>query len=122
MYPKATNREVCSIMTIGTRTFCYLDDSNGLCDDLSSSSANNGPLLAIRETVVDSSTSDDEHMRNDDNSINAGDDSVRPTCEVGITLVDAVRGSVTIGQFADDVLKSRLNTLLTTFSPSEVCI
>ncbi len=45
---------------------------------------------------------------------------VQPVCEYGITLVDAVRETVTLGQFADDVLRSRMNTLLATFAPSEV--
>ena len=139
--PKVVNREVCSIMTMGTRTYCYLDvdANNGLLGDESSSATNNnGPLLAIREVLVDSTTSssDDNNGDEDDEKISGGDDddinnnnddddddsaAVKPACEYGITLVDAVRGSVTIGQFADDVLRSRMNTLLTAFSPSEVC-
>jgi DNA mismatch repair protein MSH6 len=105
--PKVVNREVCSILTLGTRTFCYLDDESGILDEASGRGAPVGPLLAIREILHD-------------NTIDNDDENVQPVCEYGITIVDAVRGSVTIGQFADDVLRSRMVTLLTAFSPSEV--
>ena len=111
--PKVVNREVCSILTLGTRTFCYLDDESGILDEATGGNAPVGPLLAIREIVLDDD--DDTHVE-----MNDDDENVRPVCEYGITLVDAVRGCFTIGQFADDVLRSRLVTLLTAFSPSEV--
>jgi len=119
--PKAVNREVCSVMTIGTRTFCYLDDSQGLLnDDATSSSSQVGPLLSIREVPIES------NQRKEGGSQGGGggddDDDVHAVCEYGITLVDAIRGSVTIGQFADDMLRSRMDTLLTTFRPCEVSL
>lgn len=121
--PKVVNREVCSILTLGTRTFCYLDDESCLLGDENGVGASAvGPLLSIREICFT-----DEKMR-DDHSLsqyhmkegNDATDLVKPAFEYGITLIDAVRGSVTIGQFADDVLRSRLVTLLASFSPSEV--
>jgi len=125
--PKVVNREVCSIMTRGTRTFCYLDDEQGLLDEVETSSPQNttGPLLAIREVVrKDSDGDEDMDVSGGGNGEEreSGDDNeaIRPACEYGITLIDAVRGSVTIGQFADDILRSRMNTLLTAFCPSEV--
>ena len=105
--PQVMNREVCSIMTAGTRTFCYMDEVDGLMDaDNHSSSV--GPLLAIKEISVKVAVSQD-------------DEEVQPVCEYGVTIIDAIRATVTIGQFADDVLRSRMNTLLTRFQPSEVC-
>jgi len=123
--PKVVNREVCSVLTLGTRTFCYLDEQNGLLDDAQSPDATVGPLLAIREILLEAepvASQDSNDMDADDNGDdeNTEDEVVKPVCEYGITLVDAVRGSVTIGQFADDVLRSRLETLLASFSPSEV--
>lgn len=105
--PKVVNREVCSVMTIGTRTFCYLDEKASVLEE--SSTGGVGPLLAIREVpvVAPPEQEDDE-------------EAVLPVCEYGITLVDAVRGTVTIGQFADDAIRSRMTTLLTAYSPSEV--
>lgn len=112
--PKVVNREVCSILTLGTRTFCYLDNEEaGILDEgTGGSSAPVGPLLAIREIGLDGTTVAEV---NDDD-----EENIQPVCEYGITLVDATRGCFTIGQFADDVLRSRLVTLMTAFSPSEV--
>lgn len=108
--PKVVNREVCSILTLGTRTFCYLDDSEKIVQDPLGETSPMGPLLAIREIVLEPTSATTE------------DGDVQPVCEYGVTLVDAVRGWVTVGQFADDVLRSRMTTLLTTFCPSEVRI
>ena len=107
--PKVVNREVCSILTLGTRTFCFLDDENGLTQGSDKDAGGPGPLISIREIM---------HEPRDDHN----DGEVRPVCEYGVTLIDAVRATVTIGQFADDVLRSRMNTLLTTFSPSEILL
>lgn len=107
--PKVVNREVCSVMTLGTRTFCYLDEGKDVLEEGGGGAV--GPLLAIREIL----------MENNDYDETDGD-HVQPVCEYGITAIDAVRGIVTIGQFADDVLRSRMNTLLATFAPSEVLL
>ena len=109
--PGVVNREICSIMTLGTRTFCYLDDQAAILEEQTGGSGGTGPLLAIRETLVEHSDDGDDCQ-----------DELRPVCEYGITIVDAVRGTVTLGQFADDVLRSRMHTLLTTYAPSEVRI
>jgi DNA mismatch repair protein MSH6 len=101
--PQVVNREVCSVLTRGTRTFCYLDKELAT----TSTDSSVGPLLAIREVLLPQSTQVGEQ--------------VQPVCEYGVTIVDAVRATVTIGQFQDDVLRSRMNTLLATFEPSEVC-
>ena len=102
--PQVVNREVCSILTRGTRTFCYLDDTKDL--SLTSTDSSVGPLLAIREMLLPPP--------------NDAGEEIQPVCEYGVTIVDAARATVTIGQFADDVLRSRMNTLLATFQPSEV--
>jgi hypothetical protein len=70
-----------------------------------------GPLLAIREVLLVPSS-------NDSDSSDGG--NIQLLCEYGVTIVDAARATVTIGQFQDDVLRSRMNTLLATFEPSEV--
>jgi DNA mismatch repair protein MSH6 len=111
--PQVVNREVCSIQTLGTRTFCYMD----LEKDLTSEGESGiGPLLSIREIIFD----DDSSAH--DMSQEKQDEYVRPVCEYGVTIVDAIHGTVTIGQFADDVLRSRMNTLLTSFAPSEIIL
>lgn len=113
--PKVVNREVCSILTAGTRTCCYLDQHESFDPDtLGGTGSSTGPLLAISEVLVESCED-----AADAEEASCADD-VKPVCEYGVTLVDAVRGSVTVGQFADDVLRSRMNTLLATYEPSEV--
>ena len=52
----------------------------------------------------------------------ADDDTPPAVCEYGVTMVDAVRGAITLGQFADDKLRSRLHTLLASTCPSEVIV
>jgi len=107
--PQVVCREVCSIVSRGTRTFCYLDDTTLL----EKGEVSTGPLISIKEILID----------NDDAMDVDGDDEDKGTkavCEYGVTVVDAVTGTVTLGQFADDVLRSRLQTLLASFSPSEV--
>ena len=117
--PAVVNREVCSILSLGTRTFCALDDKDILADvDSVEHNKSGGPLLAIAEHMlvmvdgVPASRPDED----------GNDSHVQAVCEYGITLIDAVRATVTVGQFADDVLRSRLNTLLARLTPSEILL
>eukprot|EP00536_Pseudo-nitzschia_multiseries_P005368 jgi/Psemu1/190397/e_gw1.100.52.1 len=117
--PQVVNREVCSVMTLGTRTFCALDDSSALlASEANGTTAHDpcGPLLVIRETLLET----DSDGNSEDQNENDDEDGVRPVCEYGITVVDAVRGTVTLGMFADDVLRNRMRTLLACFDPSEI--
>ena len=107
--PKVVNREVCSILSLGTRTFCYLDERSAL-ESENDGDAQTGPLLAIKEVVLDTPAAEQDN------------DTPPAACEYGICLVDAIRGSVTLGQFADDVLRSRMHTLLASFTPCEVSV
>lgn len=102
--PTVVSREVCSVVTKGTRTFCYLEDVSLL----EKGEVSTGPLVVIKEILVDSSGVEDSEV------------GTRAVCEYGVTVVDAMTGVVTLGQFADDVLRSRMQTLLASFSPSEV--
>lgn len=78
------------------------------------SSGGIGPLIVIKETMIEESS--------DVSNGDSDDDEVKPVCEYGVVIVDAVRGAVTLGQFADDVLRSRMLTLLTSFAPSEILV
>jgi len=109
--PQVVNREVCSIVSSGCRTFCYLDNVKSLENTTFHDSNGVGPLLAIKEILIENNNTGGENC-----------DSLEAVCEFGVAMVDAVRGVVTLGQFADDVLRNRLNTLLTTFRPSEVLV
>jgi DNA mismatch repair protein MSH6 len=116
--PAVVNREVCSILSLGTRTFCALDDKDILAEvDSVENNKTGGPLLAIAENMLDPVTTIPNNSPDEDD-----DSQVQAVCEYGITLVDAVRATVTVGQFADDVLRSRLNTLLARLAPSEILV
>ena len=110
--PQVVCREVCGVVTRGTRTFCFLEDDRCLEKMMSGGGGNQtGPLVVIKETLLDE---DGSGMEEDDDS------GTKAVCEYGVTIVDAITGVVTLGQFADDVLRSRMVTLLASFSPSEV--
>ena len=110
--PEVVCREVCSVVSKGTRTFCYLDDVTLL----EKGEASTGPLIVIKEVLVE----EDANMMDVDDKDQDEDLGTRAVCEYGVTIVDAVTGVVTLGQFADDVLRSRMQTLLARFGPSEV--
>mmetsp|Transcript_3918 Transcript_3918/g.7901 ORF Transcript_3918/g.7901 Transcript_3918/m.7901 type:complete len:1338 (-) Transcript_3918:11-4024(-) len=112
--PGVVNREVCAVTTIGTRTFCFLDDDK-IFEKKSAASGVPGPLLVIKEILLSPPPTQ---------SSDSAEDSGPPpaACEYGISVIDAVNGSVTLGQFADDKLRSRLKTLLATTMPSEAVI
>lgn len=115
--PQVVAREVCSIVTAGTRTFCYMDDVSVLAS-VESGHANQdgfGPLLVIKETIL-------EQCSSSQNTNDSEDESPKPVCEYGITVVDATTGVITLGQFADDVLRSRMSTLITKFRPNEILV
>ncbi|EED94258.1 MutS family, partial [Thalassiosira pseudonana CCMP1335] len=101
--PSVVNREVCCVVSKGTRTFCYLEDTSCF-EEGSEKKVTTGPLVVIKEV-------EEEDV--------AGTKAV---CEYGVTVVDAITGVVTLGQFADDILRSRMQTLLASYSPSEVLI
>ena len=63
--PQVVNREVCSIMTLGTRTYCSLDVKLALLEEGGISSQDGddqcgGPLLVIREVLYDQDNNDDQ--------------------------------------------------------------
>eukprot|EP00985_Skeletonema_marinoi_P018975 scaffold10733_cov119-Skeletonema_marinoi.AAC.1 len=111
--PQVVCREVCGLVTKGTKTFCFLEDASVLEKDNGAGGNGRGPLLTIKEIMLEDGG--DEMI--DDSEDDTGTKAV---CEYGVTIVDAVTGAVTMGQFADDVLRSRMQTLLASFGPSEV--
>lgn len=111
--PSVVNREVCCVVSKGTRTFCYLEDTSCF-EEGSEKKVTTGPLVVIKEVLLDA----DSDMEVEEEDV-AGTKAV---CEYGVTVVDAITGVVTLGQFADDILRSRMQTLLASYSPSEVLI
>lgn len=98
------------ISLLFTRTYCYLDDTKELEADSRNAE---GPLLVVKEIKINPEQSD---------AMDTDDDSGPGVYEYGVTIVDAITATVTLGQFADDMLRSRMQTLLTSFSPSEIIV
>lgn len=97
MQRTVVQRELCSVMSKGTRTFCYLDESLDEGDPV-------GPLMiGIKESVLEPEDEDGEAR-----------------VMYGICMVDPNTGAFRLGQFEDDQQRCRLRTMLTQFAPAEV--
>lgn len=109
---KVVARELCSIMSKGTRTFCHLDDMSIL--DASSSGSSNSLLLCVKEMPVETVSAD----------TGTGDSLVTTdgVVEYGLCLVDPVLCTITLAQFQDDQLRNRLRTVLALHKPTEVLL
>ena len=112
---KVVARELCSVLSSGTRTYCHLDDLSLLEDSSSSSSNNNSSnssssvLMCIKE-VLNSEVNSTTTIPTDVLS------------EYGICCVDSVLGTITIAQFQDNKQRSRLRTMLARYRPSEILL
>jgi hypothetical protein len=130
-------RELCSVVSKGTRTFCYLDEADA------GESAGSGPLLvAIKERVEGHGEGEDPTVRACVRRRGRGVSGCsevlcreRSACHApsththththtqvtyGVCMVDPTTGAFRLGQFQDDAQRWRLRTMLTQFSPSEV--
>lgn len=112
---KVVARELCSVLSSGTRTYCHLDDLSLLEDSSSSSNNNNSSnssssvLMCIKE-VLNSEVNSTTTIPTDVLS------------EYGICCVDSVLGTITIAQFQDNKQRSRLRTMLARYRPSEILL
>ena len=94
--PGVVNREVCSVTSIGTRTYCFLDDDKVFSDTAKANANVPGPLLVVKEVILDNASAAET----------ATDSDAPPAqCEYGVAIIDAVNSVVTLGQFADDSLR-----------------
>eukprot|EP01038_Epipyxis_sp_PR26KG_P007516 gene7516-10239_t len=104
---KVVIREMCSVMSKGTRTYCHLDDLSLLEQATGNDVLSRSVLCSIKEleSAASSSSSQEE---------------VVP--EYGICCVDTIIGAITFAQFQDDSQRSRLRTMLAKFMPTEVLL
>ena len=120
---KVVAREMCSIMSKGTRTYCHLDDLSVFESD---GGQGGSLLMCIKERLTVAQRNDDDNDNNDDDNENNDNqnsgDNVEMVPEYGICCVDTVIGNITLAQFQDDPQRSRLRTLLTRLTPTEVLL
>ena len=88
--PKVVMRQICSVLTPGTRTQTFMDEDMG-------ESEGSSILLALSESV---------------------DGEGHPT--FGVCFVDTTTAQFKVGQFEDDRQRNRLRTLLANLRPTEV--
>ncbi|RYH28578.1 MutS family DNA mismatch repair protein [archaeon] len=101
---KVVAREICALMSAGTRTYCHLDDTSLLDSNSpaqSLSSMPNSMLLAVHEKEV--VLEDGEVVK-----------------EFGLCCVDSILHNIVLAQFEDDVQRTRLRTFLATYPPHEL--
>lgn len=103
---KVVAREMCAIMTRGTRTYCHLDDLSLLED---SNALSSSMLVCIKEVLTVVSAATDEMNE-------------EVSREYGICAVDSIIGTVTLAQFQDDDQLTRLRTFLARFNATEVLL
>ena len=125
---KVVARELCSVLSSGTRTYCHLDDLSLLEDNAPSvgggvdgddkrsvgGSKSRSVLMCIKESMtsdIDIST-----------TTTTSSSSPNGLSEYGICCVDTVLGTITIAQFGDNKQRSRLRTMLARYRPSEILL
>jgi DNA mismatch repair protein MSH6 len=107
---KCVRREMCNMMSKGTRTYDHIYREYDV--NMSSYDSEESVLLAIKERVLTQSA---EH-----GSIVGGGEFDTPSVEFGVCIVDASTGKFQLGQFTDNDMRERLQTLFSIFPVVEV--
>lgn len=106
---KVVNREICQVITPGTRGFSL---RNKTCREVGQEGSEemgyiedaSGLLYAFKETSLESGTK-------------CGS---RYTTEIGVAVINTNTGKFTIAQFTDDDQRSRFRTMISRFVPNEI--
>ena len=120
MASKVVAREVCSILSKGTRTFCHLDDLSILDDNLTGDSSSILTCICEHPINIDNDNIDSNHNHSHSNETSSSQDSNQAVVEYGVCIVNTVLGTITLAQFEDDRLRNRLRTLICRYLPTEV--
>ena len=99
---KVVRRELCSVLTKGTRTHSHLDEGPTQGEVPAPSSV----LMCLIENTLEDRTAE----------------ATSAFTVFGVCLVDTVLSTVTFSQFDDNKQLSRLRTLITQFCPTEVLL
>jgi DNA mismatch repair protein MSH6 len=131
---KVVARELCSIMSKGTRTYCHLDDLTLLSDNALSANGSESCslLICIKERLTKIVDAND--------SGNDTSTEVEMIPEYGVCCVDTIlgtrahslsvrsfiryynlTGTIVLAQFQDDTIRTRLRTMISRYTPNEIC-
>jgi DNA mismatch repair protein MSH6 len=111
---KVVARELCSIMTKGTRTYCHLDDLSFLDENDGGNAISTSLLICIKESSLP--TKEDKMIEGEE------EDEEDGVVEYGITAVDTVVGKIILAQFHDNHQRSRLRGFLARFPATEILL
>ena len=100
-------RELCSVLSKGTRTFCYLDEATFEGQGGGEGGVGGPMLMVIKEEEVPREEAEEE-----------GEGRV----VYGVCMVDPTTATIHIGQFEDNEQRWRLKTMLSQYSPAEVLL
>lgn len=142
---KVVLREMCSILTRGTRTYCHLDDLTTLRESTDSVSGARydlpaeSILICIQERLLSTNVDAAETAETDTEAMNmdvdaeieidtnfgseenqGGRSRSQAVVEYGVCCVDTVLNNVVFAQFHDDEQRTRLRTMISQFNPSEI--
>lgn len=123
---KVVKREICSIMTKGTRTYNHLEDLTHL-DNLSNDVVSSSSLMILREKVIlrpKENSIDNSSILSSSSTLNINTLShhFEIILEYGITLIDSTLGNVTLTHFKDNYHRSNLKILIKEYQPTEVIL
>lgn len=110
---KVVVRELCSVMSKGTRTYCHLDDLS-LLENNAHIPQSESLLLCITEKL---SLSSGNYCAEGE-----GNGEGVLMFEYGLCAVDTILGTITVAQFQDNEQRARLRTFITKFGASEVLL
>jgi DNA mismatch repair protein MSH6 len=108
---KVVKREMCSVLSSGTRTHCHLDEDGVDKDAAAREKKAAEPVVATMLLTVTEQVLRTSFER-------AGEQ--RPRGRFGVCLSDAATGSFIVGEFADSRQHERLRTLLVHYPIAEV--
>jgi DNA mismatch repair protein MSH6 len=107
---KAVRREMCNMMSKGTRTFDHIYRDYDV--NMAAYESEDSVMLAVKQRVLVDSAGH--------GSIVGGGEFDTPSVEFGLCLVDPATGKFQIGQFTDNELMERLQTVFSVYPVVEV--
>ncbi len=125
---KVVRRELCSVLSRGTRTYCFLDP---VCNAPNGAPSSFSPIMAITERLLPSSpgSNSTSNLNQEEESDEGGEDvgevipngeleqqiPPAPICVYGVCIIDSTTGMFMLGQFEVMRIDHKQITMTTQF-------
>jgi DNA mismatch repair protein MSH6 len=120
---KVVSREICSIMSKGTRTFGTLDDVGMLSEIVNINKGNSSSVLLC---IIEMDMREKDNFINESTtssiSVDQNKECKQASVFYAMTCVDTMLGKVSFGYFTDDGQRTYLRTFLSLCAPTEILI